>query len=58
MTPNEEFKPTLSQDEFEHLHEQCDKARKGSKFVRVEKEALECLLLDHSNLFAIAGIRD
>lgn len=55
---NEKFEPQLTQEEFEHLHYECDKARSNSKFVRVEKQAVERLLYDHSNLLGIAEIRD
>lgn len=55
-TNNDTFKPRLTRDQFEKLHEDCDKAR--GKFVRVEKQAVERLLMDHSSLFAIAEIRD
>ena len=57
-TNNDQFEPTLTQEEFEDLHHACDKARSNSKHVRVEKQAVERLLMDHSNLLAIAEIRD
>lgn len=55
---NERFKPTLEQEEFEHLHTECDKARRNSKIVRVSKQAVERLLMDHANLLTIAEIED
>lgn len=52
----EKFNPLLTQEQFEALHEQCDKAR--GKFVRVNKQAVEHLLNDHSTLLDIAEIEE
>lgn len=50
------FKPVLTQEEFEGLHKEADRTR--GKFVRVSKQALEHLLSDHSQLWAITGEED
>lgn len=39
---------TLKQEQFENLHKDLDKVRSNSKTVKVNKEALTKLLIDHS----------
>lgn len=46
-------KYNLSQEQFEGLHEAFDKARASSKTVKVDKEALRRILLDHANYAVI-----
>ena len=48
--------PKLTQEEFEGLHKELDKAR--GKFVRVNKAALSHLLMDHSDLWEKLGVAD
>lgn len=45
------FKPILTQDQFEDLHECLDKTKKA--VIRVDREALSNLLQDHSELLNI-----
>ena len=39
-----------SQNEFESIHETLHKARANSKVVKVDKQALVRLLIDHSTI--------
>jgi hypothetical protein len=39
-----------SQEQFEELHEDLAKVRSTSSTVKVSKDALRALLMDHSNL--------
>jgi hypothetical protein len=43
-----------SQDQFEALHDELDKTRRTSKTVKVDRAALQALLMDHSKLVNIA----
>ena len=45
----------MSQDAFEELHRRLDKARQGTKEVKVPTEALRLLLRDHSAIHAYIG---
>lgn len=49
------YEPKLTQEEFEQLHQDLAGARKSSKEVKVNKQALERLLQDHSALWVILG---
>ncbi len=40
-----------TQEQFEELHRALDKVRSNSKTVRVPKDALRNLLIDHSELW-------
>lgn len=51
---NERFKPIMTEDQFDGIHREVDKA-KGKK-VTVDKASLEALLSDHSSLWALLGI--
>lgn len=57
MLNNEEFKPVLEQEQFEGIHEAVDKVREGTEYVRVNKQALTNLLMDHSELWRILEIQ-
>ena len=50
-----EYEAKLTQEEFESLHESVETTRKSSKDVRVNKQALEHLLHDHSMLWTVLG---
>lgn len=39
-----------SQEQFESIHEALDKTRSNSKSVKVDKQALTNLLIDHTHL--------
>ncbi len=39
-----------TQEQFEAIHEAVDGTRKGSQFIKVPREALVNLLLDHARL--------
>jgi len=41
---------TTTQDQFESLHEALHKTRQTSETVKVEREALRRLLVDHAQL--------
>lgn len=43
----------LSQEQFEQLHRDLDKVKRTSETVKVSKEALRCILLDHAAYAAI-----
>jgi hypothetical protein len=45
----------LTNAEFRTLHAACDKARRGSKSVTVDKAILLKLLIDHSRVLAALG---
>lgn len=45
----------LTNAEFRALHEACDKVRKNSKTVTVDKAALVKLLIDHSRVLGALG---
>ena len=47
-TPNIEL--VCTQEQFEGIHEELDKVRSNSKTVKVDKQALTNLLIDHSTL--------
>lgn len=49
------YEPKLTEDEFHKLHEAVDSARKGTKDVKVNKEALVHILSDHSDLWKRLG---
>lgn len=46
-----EFK--CSQEQFEKIHEDLDKTRRTSDTVRVDRAALQALLIDHGRLHEI-----
>ena len=48
------IKTLLTEDQEHALNEAALKARKGSVFVKVDKEALQNLLIDHGKLVAAA----
>ncbi len=43
-------KDKCTQEQFEAVHAAVDSTRKGSQFVKVPREALVNLLLDHTRL--------
>lgn len=43
-------KDYCSQEQFEGLHAELDKVRSTSATVKVSKDALRALLMDHANL--------
>jgi hypothetical protein len=47
------MKLTLSQADFEAIHADLNKARKGTEKVKVSRDALAALLIDHGNLIAL-----
>lgn len=44
-------------EQFNHLYDVLDKARKNSNGVKVERDALANLLIDHSELLVKVGAR-
>lgn len=47
------FKETCSQEQFERIHQQLDQTRRTSETVRVDRAALQALLIDHGQLHLI-----
>jgi hypothetical protein len=45
------YEPKMTEEEFEGLHKAIDETRKSAGFVKVEKKALEHLLMDHAELW-------
>lgn len=44
-----------TEEQYNHLYDALDKARKGSEFVKVQRDALAALLIEHSELQMKAG---
>lgn len=42
--------PYLTQEQFELLHRQVDETRKGSKVIKVDRQALVNLLMDFGKM--------
>lgn len=49
------FIEQCTQSQFEDLHAELDKVRSTSETVKVNKQALKNLLLDHAELHAIVS---
>ena len=47
--------PMMTQEEFEGLHEALEGTRKSAREVKVSKEALQHLLMDHAALWVRLG---
>lgn len=50
-----EFKPTLTEDEFNFLHKELNASRQSSAFIKVPREGFMHLLYDHSALLDFLG---
>lgn len=48
-----EFQESCTQEQFEGIHEALDKTRANTKYVKVDKQALTNLLVDHGQLHAL-----
>jgi hypothetical protein len=55
MAGKEHFQEHCTQEQFEDLHQSVDKTRSTSTTVRVNKQALVNLLMDHSDLLKDRG---
>ncbi len=42
----------LTNDSFKELHETLDKTRQNSKFVKIPRQLLTYMLMDHSRMLA------
>jgi len=54
----EKYEAKLTEEEFNQLHADIDKTRKSAEFVKVNKQALQRLLMDHSNLWELLEVPD
>jgi vacuolar-type H+-ATPase subunit D/Vma8 len=44
--------------QYRSLREALDTTRRGTKFIKVEREALDKILLDHSRILAVVDYED
>ena len=56
MSTRRPLRLTLTADQEHHLYEAVNNARKSTKFVKVDKDALFALLVDHGR--ALAALPD
>lgn len=47
-----------TEEEFNSLHKALEESRKSSEFVRVPRQALVNLLMDHAHLWDLTGAVD
>ncbi len=53
MSSDSRFTPKCSQEQFEKIQYQVDNVRRTSETVKVDRAALQALLIDHGQLHAI-----